>query len=98
MRLVSLYEKLAKKREKLGYSIDGMIITVLNDEYQETIGRDGRTNKFQIALKFDPATAEAVVEGIYLDRGKKGYRTIQVQFEHRYSWTVFGMIMCRCCL
>ena len=77
-----LYEKLAKKREKLGYSIDGMIITVLNDEYQETIGRDGRTNKFQIALKFDPATAEAVVEGIYLDRGKKGYRTIQVQFEH----------------
>ena len=77
-----LYEKLAKKREKLDYSIDGMIITVLNDEYQETIGRDGRTNKFQIALKFDPATAEAVVEGIYLDRGKKGYRTIQVQFEH----------------
>ena len=77
-----LYEKLAKKREKLDYSIDGMIITVLNDEYQETIGRDGRTNKFQIALKFDPATAEAVVEGIYLDRGKKGYRTIQVQFKH----------------
>lgn len=77
-----LYEKLAKKREKLDYSIDGMIITVLNDEYQEAIGRDGRTNKFQIALKFDPATAEAVVEGIYLDRGKKGYRTIQVQFEH----------------
>ena len=77
-----LYEKLAKKREKLDYSIDGMVITVLNDEYQETIGRDGRTNKFQIALKFDPATAEAVVEGIYLDRGKKGYRTIQVQFEH----------------
>ena len=77
-----LYEKLAKKREKLGYSIDGMVITVLNDEYQEAIGRDGRTNKFQIALKFDPATAEAVVEGIYLDRGKKGYRTIQVQFEH----------------
>ena len=77
-----LYEKLAKKREKLDYSIDGMVITVLNDEYQEAIGRDGRTNKFQIALKFDPATAEAVVEGIYLDRGKKGYRTIQVQFEH----------------
>lgn len=77
-----LYEKLSKKREKLDYSIDGMIITVLNDEYQEAIGRDGRTNKFQIALKFDPATAEAVVEGIYLDRGKKGYRTIQVQFEH----------------
>lgn len=77
-----LYEKLSKKREKLDYSIDGMVITVLNDEYQEAIGRDGRTNKFQIALKFDPATAEAVVEGIYLDRGKKGYRTIQVQFEH----------------
>ena len=77
-----LYEKLAKKREKLDYSIDGMVITVLNDEYQEAIGRDGRTNKSQIALKFDPATAEAVVEGIYLDRGKKGYRTIQVQFEH----------------
>ena len=77
-----IFEKFAEKREKLDYSIDGLIITVLNDEYQEAIGRDGRTNKFQIALKFDPATAEAIVDGIYLDRGKKGYRTIQVQFEH----------------
>lgn len=76
------FEMLTKKREYLDYSIDGMVITITDDDYRKTIGRNGRTNEFQIALKFDPATAEAEIDHVYLDSGTKGYRTIQVQLKH----------------
>lgn len=76
------YNELADIRENLSFTIDGVVITIVSDEYQETLGRDGRTNKFQLALKFDPANAVATVSGITLDSGKKGYRTIQVQLKH----------------
>lgn len=65
-------------RNNLSYAIDGIVITVVNDEYQQTIGRVGRTNKFQIALKFDPANAVGVVDHVELDCGAKGYRTPQI--------------------
>lgn len=76
------YQELIDARESLSFPIDGMVITVVDDEYQEVIGRMDRTNKWQMAYKFDPATAKATVTGIFLDNGLKGYRTIQVQLEH----------------
>lgn len=75
-------EKFSKLRETISYAIDGMVITVLDDDYQDSLGREGRTNKYQLSLKFDPATAITTVRGITLDSGKKGYRTIQVEMEH----------------
>ena len=65
-------------RENLSYDIDGMVITVANSENQNAIGRVGRTNKYQIALKFDPANAVGVVDHVELDLGMKGYRTPQI--------------------
>lgn len=76
------FEQLAELRENLSFAIDGMVITIADDDNQKALGRDGRTNKFQIALKFDPATAVAHVNGITLDSGKKGFRTIQVELDH----------------
>lgn len=76
------FEEYTDLRESLSYSIDGMVITVVDDELQEQLGRKGRTNLYQIALKFDPAVAVGEVKGIHLDRGKKGYRTIQVDLRH----------------
>ncbi|MCM1531876.1 MAG: hypothetical protein NC114_06350 [Ruminococcus flavefaciens] len=76
------FRDLYAQREELSYAIDGLVITVASDKLQTMIGRNGRTNKYQIAYKFDPANAEAIVKGIYLDSGRKGYRTIQVELEH----------------
>lgn len=76
------FDSYRDEREDLPYSIDGMVITVTDDDYQKTLGRNGRTNLYQIALKFDPETAEAEVAGIHLDSGKKGFRTIQVDLKH----------------
>lgn len=75
------FHKLSELRADLSFAIDGMVITVTDDDYQTIIGREGRTNKYQIALKFDPSTAIGVVEGIHMDTGRKGYRTLQVDLK-----------------
>ena len=75
------YNNLLEDRPNLSFAIDGMVITVADDEAQETIGRNGRTNKFQIAYKFDPSKTFGIVKDIHLDIGKKGYRTIQVDLK-----------------
>lgn len=76
------FKKFAEKREDLSYSIDGLVITVADDEQQKVLGRNGRTNLYQIAMKFDPASADAEVTGIHLDTGNKGFRTVQVDLKH----------------
>lgn len=80
-RLVKQYNRLDKIRSELSYPIDGMVITVYNDDYQNRLGRNGRTNRFQIAMKFDPASATAIVDHLELEAGDKGFRTIQVYFK-----------------
>lgn len=76
------FDKLSELRDELSFAIDGMVITLTDDDYQTIVGRDGRTNKYQIALKFDPANAVAYAKGVWLDTGSKGYRTIQVDLNH----------------
>lgn len=72
------FRKLNNERNELPYAIDGLVLSIADDAQQETIGRSGRTNKWQIALKFDPASAVGEVKGIELSSGKKGFRTIQI--------------------
>ena len=75
------FEKLSNKRGELPYAIDGLVLSLAKDEHQDAMGRSGRTNKWQIALKFDPASAVGEVKGIELSNGKKGFRTIQIMLK-----------------
>lgn len=77
-----IFKKWEDDRENHEFTYDGIVLTVADDEYQKVLGRQGRTNLYQIALKFDPASALATVAGIHLDFGKKGFRTVQVDLEH----------------
>ena len=79
------FRKLNDKRNELPYAIDGLVLSIADDAQQETIGRSGRTNKWQIALKFDPASAVGEVKGIDLSSGKKGVRTIQIVLKEPVS-------------
>ena len=76
------FNDLADIRETLTYPIDGMVITVVDQDAQRIIGRDNRTNLFQIAMKFNPAFGDAEVDHIYLSSGNKGFRTIMVVLKH----------------
>ncbi len=72
------FKKLNDQRGELPYAIDGLVLSLAKDEHQDAMGRSGRTNKWQISLKFDPASAVGEVKGIELSNGKKGFRTIQI--------------------
>ena len=76
------FEDAEKIRPKLSFPIDGIVISVVNDRYQKIIGRERRTNKFQMALKFNPAYEDVRISGVTLSAGDKGYRTIMVQLKH----------------
>lgn len=76
------FKNLTEIRETLNYPIDGMVITLPNEEAQSVIGRDNRTNRYQIAMKFNPAFADGVVDHVYLSAGNKGFRTVMVVLEH----------------
>lgn len=76
-----VFETVADQRASYDYAIDGIVISFIDDTVQQTLGRSGRTNRWQIALKFDPSSAKAVIDGISISSGKKGYRTIQVELK-----------------
>lgn len=78
----AVFQEYSEIRSSKSFAFDGIVITIADDEAQTTIGRQGRTNKFQIALKFNPTSDVASVKGVTLDSGRKGYRTVQVEFEH----------------
>ena len=80
-KIASIWEETAKRRPDLPYPIDGIVISVYDDEYQKILGRDGRTNRWQIALKFNPVSTTGEVDSIYLDSGKKGFRTVQINLK-----------------
>lgn len=68
-------------RKTLSFDIDGMVISIADDAQQELIGRTGRTNLWQIAMKFDPASAIGYVDNISISFGNKGKRTIMINLK-----------------
>lgn len=80
-KLKTMFAEYSKVRPTLSYDIDGMVISVVKDEYQEKIGRDGRTNQWQLAMKFPPESSEGVVTGISVSYGNKGRRSIMLDLE-----------------
>ena len=84
-RIELRFNRLNSQRTSLPYAIDGLVLAFADDSHQDQLGRSGRTNKWQIALKFDPSSAVGEVKGIELSSGKKGFRTIQVVLKEPVS-------------
>lgn len=80
-KLKALFNEYSAKRKDLSYEIDGMVISVVKDDYQDQIGREGRTNQWQIAMKFAPESSEGVVTGLSISYGNKGRRSIMLDLE-----------------
>lgn len=85
MKIERRFRKVNNMRGGLAYAVDGLVLSIADDAQQEIIGRNGRTNKWQIAWKFDPASAVGEVKGIELSSGKKGFRTIQIVLKEPVS-------------
>ncbi len=73
--IFSFYEKCKKIREKLNYEIDGLVVTVNNNDIFEKLGVVGKTPRASIAFKFAQSQATTVVNDIKIQVGRTGAMT-----------------------
>jgi len=69
------WQKSAKKREKLLYQIDGIVITINNNLLFKKLGVAGKSPRGIRALKFAPKQTTTKVEDIRIQLGRTGVAT-----------------------
>ena len=73
--LVKYYHQIEKKRPKLEFDIDGIVIKVNSIALQEDLGLVARSPRWATAAKFQPEQAETLIENIVVQVGRTGALT-----------------------
>ena len=68
-------EEIEKKREKLDFQIDGIVVVVDDDRLFDRLGVVGKAPRGQIAYKFAPEQATTIVKNIIVQVGRTGKLT-----------------------
>ena len=89
------YQEWTKKKDKLEYALDGIVIKVNSRELQEALGYTGKTPRFGVAYKFPAEQVTTVVEDIILQVGRTGVLT---PVAHLRPVSVAGSIVSRATL
>jgi DNA ligase (NAD+) len=69
------YQEWGKKKDKMEYGIDGMVIKINSRKIQEVLGYTGKTPRWGVAYKFAAEQVTTVVEDIVLQVGRTGVLT-----------------------
>jgi DNA ligase (NAD+) len=69
------YQGWIKKREKLGYGLDGIVIKINSRKLQDALGYTGKSPRWGVAYKFPAEQVTTVVEDIVLQVGRTGVLT-----------------------
>jgi DNA ligase (NAD+) len=64
-----------KKRDKLDYEIDGVVIKVNRLDYHKKLGQRSTNPRWAIAYKFEPRKEETIIENIVVQVGRTGILT-----------------------
>lgn len=72
---ISYHDNLEKKREKLEYEIDGIVIKVNKFYYQEKLGIRTKSPRWALAYKFPPRKEETQILDIVVQVGRRGTLT-----------------------
>jgi DNA ligase (NAD+) len=73
--VLDLCHKWEKKKDKLDYAVDGLVVKVNRYDQQDALGMTGRAPRWCIAYKYAAEQAETVVESIVVQVGKSGTLT-----------------------
>src|SRR3989344_2050178 len=73
--VVEFYKSIEQKREKLAYEIDGIVVSINDNERYYKAGVVGKAPRGAVAFKFAPNEAETVVEDIIVQVGRTGTLT-----------------------
>jgi len=69
------YSEWTKKKDKLEYGLDGIVIKINSRKIQEALGYTGKTPRWGVAYKFPAEQVTTVVEDIVLQVGRTGVLT-----------------------
>ena len=69
------HKNIAKKREKLPYNIDGLVVAVDSNDLFRRLGVVGKAPRGAVAFKFSPKEATTKVEDIIVQVGRTGALT-----------------------
>ncbi len=69
------YEEWTRKKDKLEYGLDGIVIKINSRKIQETLGYTGKTPRWGVAYKFPAEQVTTMVEDIVLQVGRTGVLT-----------------------
>ncbi|MFA5736945.1 MAG: NAD-dependent DNA ligase LigA [Candidatus Paceibacterota bacterium] len=70
--VIAFWQEWQVKKDKEAYWIDGVVVKVNEQNYQEELGYTGKAPRFAIAFKFPAEQATTVVEDIILQVGRQG--------------------------
>lgn len=73
--IMDVIDKWQKKRELLPYSIDGMVLTVNDNETFEQLGIVGKAPRGAAAFKFPAEQATTIIKDIFISIGRTGTAT-----------------------
>lgn len=73
--IVAYYHQIEKKRAKLDFDIDGIVIKVNPLSLQEDLGLVARSPRWATAAKFQPEQSQTVIEKIVVQVGRTGALT-----------------------
>jgi len=73
--IVNFWEDIAKKREKLPFQIDGVVINVDDNLLFQRLGKVGKSPRGARAFKFSPAQATTIIQDIKIQIGRTGAAT-----------------------
>lgn len=74
-KVIEICNKWEKKRSKLDYQIDGLVIKINQLNYYEILGATGRAPRWCMSYKYAAEQAETAVESIDVQVGKSGILT-----------------------
>ena len=72
---IKYHDTMEKKRDKIDYEIDGVVLKVNNLKYYEVLGERSTSPRGALAYKFEPRKEMTVIEDIVLQVGRMGTLT-----------------------
>ncbi len=79
--LMSFIESIHKKREKLPFNIDGVVICVDEIVHQENLGIVGKAPRYAVAYKYPAERATSIIRDISVNVGRTGVLTPLAHFD-----------------